>query len=599
MPDEARGAQLREYLHILRRRWGIILVVVAVTSSAALLASMRIRKQYTADTQVVVQPITNSSSPNSDLLNLLTNPTLVLQTDVALIRSDSVLGPAARTLGLASSAPLSRALGVQLVANTQILDIKVTNHVPATARDWANAVANAFIDFQHNLVAQKVATQTQKIVGNISDVETQLVAAQASKISATVIPALTSEVASLQSALNALPSAGLLDTGGATVSTPATAPTTPSSPRIKVNVALGAVLGLVLAGGLVLLSESLDDRLRGTEDIEERVGAPVLGSIPYARELSGHAASPAFVHDPSPPVAEACRTIRTNLRFLAVERPLRTLLVTSSVKAEGKSTTAANLAVTFAVAGVKTVLISADLRRPSVHKYFGLSNAEGLVDALLPESRLERLLQTNALPDFRFLAAGRIPPNPTEILASSKFGEVLQTLREVADLVIIDSTPLLGVADAGALASRVDGVLLVVNPGQVDRRTLAHATELLRRAGGHVLGTVLNAVSAGHGGYDYGYEYYAEEARQTRKAKRAAAKRRSGRSDPDDPSAAREPASGPTMDWGTEVPDRIPVARGIWARPGEHQPEAGEHPPSRRPRRTRSPMPSVLPTRDD
>jgi len=200
---------------------------------------------------------------------------------------------------------------------------------------------------------------------------------------------------------------------------------------------------------------------------------------------------------------------------------LRTLLVTSSVSGEGKSTTAANLAAAFAVSGVRTILVSADLRRPSVHRYFGLQNAVGVVDAVMPDVPLERLLQANQLPDLRILAAGRIPPNPAEILGSSRFAEVLDTLSAAADLVIIDSPPLLGVADASALASRVDGVLLVVNPAEVNRRTLTHAEAQLRKAGGRLLGVLLNASGPSMGyGYGYGYGYYSAEEKETRKARK-------------------------------------------------------------------------------
>jgi len=173
------------------------------------------------------------------------------------------------------------------------------------------------------------------------------------------------------------------------------------------------------------------------------------------------------------------------------------------------------------VSGVRTILVSADLRRPSVHRYFGLQNAVGVVDAVLPDVPLERLLQANELPDLRLLAAGRIPPNPAEILGSSRFAEILDTLSAAADLVIIDSPPLLGVADASALASRVDGVLLVVNPAEVNRRTLAHAEAQLRKAGGRLLGVLLNAAGPSMSyGYGYGYGYYSAEEKETRKARK-------------------------------------------------------------------------------
>jgi capsular exopolysaccharide synthesis family protein len=403
-----------------------------------------------------------------------------------------------------------------------ILEIDASNHLPQTARDWANQVADTFITFQRSQAIEKVAVATADISKRIDTLNAQIAASGSSAASATANASLTGQVGALQQELQNLPGVAALSTGGGSVIIPASTPTFPISPKTRQNVALGGILGLLLAGGLVLLMESLDDRLRSNDEVEQRAGAPTLGSVPYTKELSGRAPSPSIVHKPSSIVAEAYRTLRTNLRFLSVEQPIRTILITSSVKGEGKSTTAANLAAAFALSGVKTILISADLRRPSVHKFFGLPNSEGLVDALLPDARLEQLLQRNALPDFRLLAAGRIPPNPTEILSSSRFTDILATLQTASDLVIIDSPPLLGVADASALASRVDGVLLVVNPRVVDRRTFTHANEQLRKAGGRILGTVMNSVGPGQGyDYAYEYEYYTSEERGTKESRKA------------------------------------------------------------------------------
>ncbi len=530
--DDAKGTDLRKYLQILRRRWPLILLVVAATGTSAYLVSARMKPVYRGATEVQVQPITGSSQ-SQDLLSLFQNPTLVLQTDVKLIESDSVLSLSAKDLGLTSTAPLKAALSVQLIANTQILEIDVDTHVPAQSRDWANKVADSFINFERTQAIAQVTASNEEAINRVTasntdiakrldDLKAQIQAASQSAVSSTVIPGLTAQQTALAAELQTLPTAPTLGTGGPSVIVPAITPLLPISPKIRQNVLLGGMLGLFLAGGLVLLGEALDDRLRSPEEVEKWSGVPTLGFIPYAKELAGRDASPGLVHDSSSGVAEAYRTVRTNLRFLSVKRPIRSLLVTSSVKGEGKSTTAANLAAAFSLSGVKTILISADLRRPTVHKFFGLPNSEGLVDALLPDAHLERLLQKNELPDFRLLAAGRIPPNPTEILSSSRFGDILRTLEMAADLVIIDATPLLGVADASALASRVDGVVLVVNPKEVSRRTLVHANEQLRKAGGRVLGTVLNAVNPGHGygyGYNSDYYYYAAD-KNKRKARK-------------------------------------------------------------------------------
>jgi capsular exopolysaccharide synthesis family protein len=261
--------------------------------------------------------------------------------------------------------------------------------------------------------------------------------------------------------------------------------------------------------GFAFLAENLDDRVRSTEEVEERVGAPVLGHVPYVVEWAD---SPepllATVHEPTSGAAEAYRTLRTNLRFLSIERPLETILVTSALASEGKSTTAANLAVALAEGGTQTILVSADLRRPSLHKFFDIPDSGGIVAALEGTVPVEGALRQTKIPNLRLLPAGGRPPNPTEILASSRFGELLESLASISDLVLIDAPPALGLADASALASKVDGVLFLVDAHEVARRSLSHAAEQIRKAGGRILGTIMNGVVADEGGYGYYYHYY-------------------------------------------------------------------------------------------
>ena len=579
---------LRQYLQVLRRRWGVLALIVAVSSVSALVVSLRMTPLYQATTQINITPFSGASAQSQSFLNLLTDPTLALQTDVTLIQSDAVLVPAAKKLGLASDDALKAGITAQVVNGTQIIDVQAKSPQPAQAQAWADVVASSFIDFQHVQANTQVAAARADLQQQIAQVQGQLAAPAPSDTAS-----LTQQLNALQSELEGLPGAATIINGGGVIVADATLPTVPVSPKKKQNVLLGAMVGLLLAIGLVLLIEALDDRFRTAEDVEARAGVPALGSVPYSRDLSKPGRAAAMLHQPNSAIGEAYRTLRTNLRFLSVERPLRTLLVTSSVKGEGKSTTAANLAAAFAVSGVRTILVSADLRRPSVHRFFELQNSVGLVDAVLPDVPLERLLQANELPDLRLLAAGRIPPNPTEILGSARFAEVLHVLSSGADLVIIDSPPLLGVADASALASRVDGVVLVVNPGEVSKRSLEHAVGQLRKSGGRLLGTVLNSVGPGMvDGYGYDYDYYSTAEKENRKARkqrekaekaerRGAGKRRGRRrgavpEGPDGPGpspSAPNPAVGaPAVTVGhREAEDERLLAPA--AAPGHHDPD--------------------------
>ncbi|MGH2721256.1 MAG: polysaccharide biosynthesis tyrosine autokinase [Actinomycetota bacterium] len=630
--------ELREYLQILRRRRWIVVGTLVAVLAGALVATLRMTPIYEATARVEVQSAPSSSSESAQLIESMVDPTRRLATQVELVKGEGVLARAAETLRLPSIEPLRERLEVDLVANTQIVEIAVRHERPDEARDWANAVADAYIvdrrersverttlaigplDRAINTLQEKIgqvdkalqdlnasiakaqadkATLSQELTSVQEALEaqrqpppadptllarveavnrrmTELDAAIAQKSQAeqptgpeeaekdrlsrelndlqkavleqrTVPPqdpalvqrteelkaqitGLDAQAATAQSQLSgptserntaltqltalqvqrqSLPDPDALRQSGGAVIRAAETPEGPASPKMLLNLALALVLGSMLGVGLAFLAENLDDRVRTQEEVEERVGAPVLGHVPYVEEW-GESPEPllATVHEPTSGAAEAYRTLRTNLRFLSLERPLQTVLVTSTLSEEGKSTTAANLAVALAEGGMNTVLVSADLRRPTTHRFFDLTDAGGIVAVLDGAATAEEALVPTNVPNLRVLTAGGRPPNPTEILSSSRFGELLESLASVADIVLIDAPPVLGLADASALASKVDGVLFVVDMSQVPRRSLSHAAEQVRKAGGRVLGTVMNSVEAGEGGYGYYYQNY-------------------------------------------------------------------------------------------
>jgi len=207
--------------------------------------------------------------------------------------------------------------------------------------------------------------------------------------------------------------------------------------------------------------------------------------------------------NPRSAVAEAYRTLRTNIQFSSLDEPLRTLLVASASADEGKSTTLANLAVTFAQAGRRTILVDSDLRRPSLHAIFGTANDQGLTTMLLQDDAPAPLIET-PIEGLRLLPSGPIPPNPSELLASRRLEGAIARLRDDADLVLFDSPPALAVSDAAVLSRRVDGVVLVVRAGTTRREHAARARQVLERAGARLLGVVLTNASVEDAVYSYG-----------------------------------------------------------------------------------------------
>lgn len=218
-------------------------------------------------------------------------------------------------------------------------------------------------------------------------------------------------------------------------------------------------------------------------------------------------------HDPSAVASEAYRVLRTNLQFLGLDEPVRTMLITSATPGEGKSTTIANLAVAFAQTGARVCLVDADLRRPTIAKSFGLENWSGLTTALIGQAPLEECLRSAAdVPGLAIMTSGPIPPNPAELLGSARMSALLEQLQERYDMVLIDSPPVLAVTDAAVLAPKVAGVVMVVRANAVDYRQVGRAKEALEAVKARVLGVVLSAVQPeGREGYYY-YYYHSEEA---------------------------------------------------------------------------------------
>lgn len=293
----------------------------------------------------------------------------------------------------------------------------------------------------------------------------------------------------------------------------AAVPARPVRPQPLRNSALGAATGLIIMGAIAFLIEYLDDTLRSPEDITRQLGLPVLGLI--ARHDAGED-KPIALLEPRSPVAEAFRTLRTNIQFAALDKPLKSILVTSPSPSEGKSTVAANLAIIMAQGDRRVVLLDTDLRRPKIHQLLGLPNAGGVSGVVLQlevfldgKVNLNGALQETGVSGLRALTSGKLPPNPAELLGSEKMNKALELIARHSDAIILDSPPVLAVTDASVLAPRVDGVILVIKPGETKLAAARGAVEQLHRVGATLLGVVLNDVNLkGSSYYHYQYKGY-------------------------------------------------------------------------------------------
>ena len=320
-------------------------------------------------------------------------------------------------------------------------------------------------------------------------------------------------------------------------------------PRKKLNVLLGMFFGAVLGVGIALIRERIDDTVHTREDLQDSTGGvPILGMIPRIRQggqLDGNngklAKSPiggagelgarlVTGRDPRSPVAEAYRTIRTNLTFLNLDKPPKTIVVTSPLPLEGKSTSASNIAITLSQQGVHTLLLDADLRRGVLDSVFGVDRQPGLTNVLAGTSGISDAIQRIDLLEsgtLDFMASGTRPPNPAEILGSKRMQALLRTLEERYDLVIIDSAPLTVVTDAAVLGTNVDGVVLVARAGVTEKGALTYSVGQLNHVSAPILGSILNDVdyrrdsrySSAYGKYGYYSDHYYGDDDEKKKRK--------------------------------------------------------------------------------
>jgi polysaccharide biosynthesis transport protein len=296
-----------------------------------------------------------------------------------------------------------------------------------------------------------------------------------------------------------------------TVLAPATLPTAPISPNIPQIVILAAMLGFMLSCVLIYTLEYIDDTIKDAEDSQRVIGKPTIGAIIRIGGIRNPADGLVTLKQPRSPISEAYRVLRTNLRYSGIENPGGVMLVTSAGPGEGKSTTAANLAVSMAQVGKRIVLVDADLRRPSIHKLFAMDNERGLSDLFTEENlTVEDVMQPTAIPSLRVITSGPIPPNPAEMLDSRLMTQVLASLRQNTDMVIVDSPPVLPVADASILGSRCSGAVLVIDSGKTRTEIARRAVTTLERANTKVAGVILNKMGSKQAA-GYYYYYYAQK----------------------------------------------------------------------------------------
>lgn len=513
-----RELELRDYLNVLRRRKGLIALTVLIVVAAALVYSYLQTPVYQSTAEVLVRPRTSQQilTPNANPTQVGVDAQRAIDTEIKVLQSRTVQDAVRKDLGRVPRVSASAA------GQTDVISVSVRNTNARRAARDANTYASAYLDVRRNQAVDDFLSAGNEVQAKIADLQHQIDA-----LSSSLRPdpnadaqrsSLESQQAYYRQQLDQLQVAAQISgSGGGQVVSRASTPSSPVEPNTIRNGLIALALGLVLGIGLAFLRDYLDDSIRTKEDLESASGAlPVVGLIPAVTSWKNHR-NPYLVTvaKPTSPATEAYRTLRTSVQFLGLDRPLGTLLVTSPTKAEGKTTTLANLAVTFAHAGQRVILLDCDLRRPRVHEFFGLSNEVGFTSVLLGTDPLAEALQpVEAHPSLAVLASGPPPPDPSELLASQRTREVIEALKSRCDLVLIDSPPVLPVTDPLVLSGIADAALLVVSTDQTTKRALHRAFELLTQINAPLMGTVLNEVGPERA-YAYGYAGYAYYQRQS------------------------------------------------------------------------------------
>ncbi len=460
--------ELQDYLRVLRKRWKLIALVALVAIGASALLTALTPKTYAAQTQFFVS--TSGADSNSALQSGNTFTQQRVKSYSQLLETPKVLAPVIKKLQLTTTPDqLARQVSATVPLDTVIIDVTVTDASAEQAAKIAQTIGEQFPD---------TIEQLEQVGGD-----------KPSPVKVTVVRQA--------------------DTNPAAI-----------SPKPTRNLALGLVLGLLLGIGLALLRDMLDTTIKGERDLEGVTDGTIIGTISFDPDAVEH---PLLVHaDQRGHRSEAFRSLRTNLQFVDVANKPRSMVITSSLPGEGKTTTTANLALTIAAAGQRVCIVEGDLRRPRLLDYLGLEGAVGLTDVLIKRAELGDVLQQFGSTNMWVLGAGAIPPNPSEMLGSPAMRTTIGELEARFDYVLVDAPPLLPVTDAAVLSTVVGGALVVVGAGVVHKEHLRRALDTLDAVTGVTLGLVLNRLPRGDGGSygDYRYEYVNDSERGRIKERR-------------------------------------------------------------------------------
>jgi capsular exopolysaccharide synthesis family protein len=493
----ADDLDFRHFLGTLRRNVVFVIVTALLVAGAAFLTSKLQTPKYRATETLLFAPADSNVNP--------VDHARAISTLTALAKTDRVLGSAAQNLGI-PTAELKNAISVSGTDTEDLIRINAVAKRGTTAANYARAVGKSFIDWRKSI-------QNDLIRARITSLQDQL-----TQLSGRTSPSAIAAAGDLRTQLAEAEAELANSSGDLREVAPAAAPGSPYTPHPLRNLAIGLLAGLLLGAGLAFVRERLDRRLRSLEQVEQAYGLPMLGVVPFVRAASRGRRPAALANfDSTSALADSFRNIRTNLQLVTLDEPdrARVIVVSSAVPGEGKSAVAANLAAALASSGQNVLAVSADLRSPTLHEYFGRRHDDGLIQVLAGERRLAdaaRFVSMNgasptSLTTLALLGSAERVFDPAVLFQSKAMQNLLDEARSQYAFIIIDAPPLLAAADATVLAQRGDTLLLVARLGGVTRQDASRTLRVLSLAEISASGVVAIGHPDPDDGYGYGYGY--------------------------------------------------------------------------------------------
>ncbi|WP_421121287.1 polysaccharide biosynthesis tyrosine autokinase [Aquihabitans daechungensis] len=528
---------IAQYLEVLRRRWLWIVLTPALLVGLSLYNDLRAEPVYSAQVEMLLQSTQSESifQPSAAPVD----PARAIQNELRFIRS--------REIKLAVAKAYGKPIAARAVAGGEddIIILSATANTGQEAARRANTYAETYKNSRREAILTDLTTAKKVLDQQIKDFQAQVnelnapleeldeeirntpssdpdyqaLIANRDRQKEITDAARNQAQAQLDDYTQRLQvlqvSERLTTTGGIQILNPASAPSTPISPNTVRNAVQALVIGLFLGIALAFLRDQLDDSLRTKADVERAVkDLPTISLVPEygGARLGDRNAGLTTIDSPMSAAAEAYRGLRTSIQYASLDEPLKTIQITSASASEGKSTTVANLAVAFAQAGMRVVVVGADLRKPAVHRMLQVQGGIGLTSVVIGQLTLSEAIQTSPLnANIDVLACGPLPPNPSELLNHDRTGRILRSLADQYEMVFIDCPPVLPVTDSLVLSRHADATIMAVFANVTTRRTARRAVEMLRQVGTPLLGFVINGV-AGEATYGSFYEYYGYKA---------------------------------------------------------------------------------------